>query len=133
VRIESAPHWIELRLAEFVPPELPRPGDVRIEFEASIDRYVGWGSCWIAADDFQDFKTAVRALYLSLQGVAHLKSMSPGELSLSLSVANPRGYIRIEFACAKISPLRCSMSGCFEIEQTQLSGVLYTFEDQIER
>jgi hypothetical protein len=125
VRIESTPHWIELRVTEFVPPELPRAGDARIEFEASINGYTGWGSCWVAADDFQDFQTAVSALYLSLQGAANLKSMSPEEMSLSLSVANSRGHIRVEFACAKDSPFRCSMTGRFEIDQTQLREVLH--------
>jgi hypothetical protein len=124
VRIESTPHTIELRVTEFVHPELPRAGDVRIEFEASINGYVGWGSCWVAADEVQDFQTAVRTLYRSSEGVASLKSMSPGEMSLSLSAANPRGHIRVEFACAKAFPYRCSMSGCFEIDQTQLIEVL---------
>jgi len=58
----------------------------------------------------------VTQLYLSSKGLAKLVSMSPGEMSLSLSPANSRGYILVRFEGSKSLPFKCSMSGAFEVE-----------------
>ena len=93
MRIEAAPHTIELRITEIAPPGLPSAGDVRIEAKASINGFNGSCSCWIGAREFKAFAADARSLFSSFKGSAHLQSKSPGEFSLSLSPANSRGYI----------------------------------------
>ena len=124
MRIETHPHVVELRITDINAADSLRPADVRIEFSASVDSFEGRGSCWVAAEDFEAFAVDVRQLYLSSKGLAKLVSMSPGELSLSLSPANSRGYILVRFEGSKSLPFKCSMSGAFEVELSALARLV---------
>jgi hypothetical protein len=42
-------------------------------------------------------------------------------MSLSLSPTNSRGYVLVHFEGSKGLPLRCSMSGAFEVELSLLA------------
>jgi len=98
------------------PPSVPSAGDIRLEVKASVGSFVGAGSCWVEAQEMKSFSLAVDQLSTSLQGTAQLKSMSPGEFSLSLSPASSRGYVLVQVAIAKRHPVQGSMSGAFEVE-----------------
>lgn len=124
MRIETHPNVVELRITDITATDSPRPGDIRIEFSASVESFAGRGSCWVAAKDFETFATAVRQLYLSSKGQAKLVSMSPGEMSLLLSPANSRGYILMRFEGSKSVPFKCSMSGAFEVELSTLARLV---------
>jgi hypothetical protein len=124
MRIDTHPNVVELHITDITAPDSPRPGDVRIEFNASVGGFAGRGSCWVAAEHFQTFASAVRQLYLSSKGLAKLVSMSPGEMSLSLSPANSRGYILLRFEGSKSLPFECSMSGAFEVELSALARLV---------
>jgi hypothetical protein len=124
MRIETAPHFVELLITEVVPSGMPSEGDVRIEAKAQINGFVGFGSCWVGAREFKAFSIAAKQLLSSSKGIARLESISPGEFSLSLSPANPRGYFSVQVAISKRSPAPCAMSGTFEVEPPSLTQLV---------
>lgn len=131
MRIGTPSAFVELRITEILPPDSPAAGDLRIEFSASIAGFSGSGSAWIEVDKFKSFAIALRRLYLHFEGEAELASMSPGEMSLSLSRANARGYVGVRFAGAKLRSLsrdrdvwvRGSMSGAFEVDLGDIADI----------
>jgi hypothetical protein len=124
MRIEDRPRAaLELLITDILRSESLGSGDLRIEYEASVDNFAGKGWCWVTADDFHAFAVAARQILTSFNGRAKLTSMSPGEMSFSLSPANSR-YVLVQFAGAKTQPLPCSMSGAFEVELAALVPVV---------
>lgn len=121
MRIASGEHVIEMHLREVLPAHLPSAGDVHFDFRASINSYIGWGSCWVEADRFAAFCAAVRRLQSGAAETACLTSLSPGEMTLAFAPGEDPGFVRVRFSCAKGYPLPCSMSGEFEIARAALS------------
>lgn len=124
MRLESPPHLIELFATEVVPQELPAAGDVRLEVRASTDSFCGATSCWVQADEMASFACALSQLSGSLQGTAQLRSISPGEFTLSLTAINPRGYVLVCVELAKRIPHRCTFSTKFEVDLPSLAPLL---------
>jgi hypothetical protein len=121
VRIDAPPHTVEFNITEILASNLPRPGDMKIEVKASVSGFVGRESCWVDADEFKIFAASAHRLHTSFAGIAELKSISPGELSLALSAADAPGYILIKVSIARFYPVSCSMSGQFEVELSAIS------------
>jgi len=124
MRIEVVPHSVELKITETVPPGLPCGGDLRVEAWASVSAFVGHGDCWIEAEQFRSFAASVETLYRHFDGRAELNSISPGEFSLTLSPANPRGYVLVQVAIRRQHPVQASMSGAFEVELPGLAELV---------
>ena len=116
MRLESPPHFIEIRITEILSDQLPRAGDLRLEVEAGIGGFSGDGHCWVDAADFLAFSAQLSQLYENFKGVARLESMSPGQLSFSLSPANSHGYLQVKVVISRLTPVKLSMTGEFEIE-----------------
>ena len=91
MRIECAPHWLEVKIKEISPARR----DIHVEVGASVDGFEGHARCWIEEEKIKSFTTSVRGLYQSFAGTAELNSMSPSEFSLALSPANHRGYMLV--------------------------------------
>jgi hypothetical protein len=88
------PQTLELRITYIYGPEFPRWGDLQVEFNASVESFSASGDFWLAWDEFKDFAAALRALSSSRSGNATINSMSPGEMTLSLAMANSPDYVR---------------------------------------
>lgn len=129
MRIETAPHFVELNITAVVPPGLPSEGDVRMEIKASINSFTGFGSGWVEAREFEAFSKAVEQLFSSFQGSARLESISPGEFTLSLSPANSRGYVSVQVEISRRLPVQCAMSGAFEVELPSITQLVSWLQD----
>jgi len=125
MRLEAKPHFVELRVTEICPDDSPRPGDARLEVSFRVGDLGGRCVCWIDADERRTFAAAVELLYTEFRGSASLVSMSPRELSFSLSPANSRGYVYVNVSLMKQSiDASGSASGSFELELPALSALV---------
>jgi hypothetical protein len=124
MRLESPPHFVEIRITEILSDQLPRAGDLRLEVEARIGGFSGDGHCWVGAPDFLIFSAQLSQLYENFKGVARLESMSPGQLSFSLSPANSRGYVQVKVGISRLMPVKLSMTGEFAIELGSLASAV---------
>ena len=124
MRIGYPPCFIDLTIIDVIPPSQPRGGDVHLQVNASIGDYLGTTSCWLDSEKLRLFSIATHQLYLSFQGDAHLQSLSPGELSLSLSPSDPSGIVLVRVDIGKHYPVRCTLSGEFEVELQALANIV---------
>jgi len=120
---------LELRITEIDGPELPRAGDLYIDFNASVEFFSASGTFALDAYEFKDFGAALRTLSSSRSGNATINSLSPGEMTLSLSMADSPDYVRVTFAFSKFrayppSPYECSISVAFEVELGSLAELI---------
>jgi len=104
MRLEYAGDCIALRVTEEEPPGSPTAGDVRLEVEALINGFAGSGTCWVSGRDMQAFAVTLERLYSAFDVSVTLRSLSPGEFSLSLTPANARGYVLVEINISKHLP-----------------------------
>jgi len=124
MRLGVGSDFVELRITDILPQDSPRPGDVELTSIASVYGFSGSASCSIEEPVFKAFAAAVQRLHARIEGSATLTSMSRGELSLSLAPANPRGYVSVRIAIARIASPECSMTGTFEVELPDLAELV---------
>jgi hypothetical protein len=129
MRVGVHPKALELRIIEILRPELPRSGDLHVEFNASVDAFSASGDFWLDADEFKNFAAALRALSASRSGTPTINSLSPKEMTLSLSMADPPDYVRVTFAFSKFrayppAPYDCSISVAFEAGLGSLAALI---------
>ncbi len=74
MRLESPPHFIEIRITEILSDQLPRAGDLRLEVEAGIGGFSGDGHCWVDAADFLAFSAQLSQLYERSAEAAEVRS-----------------------------------------------------------
>ena len=85
---------LEITVHEVTPTTSMRPGDFRATVRVSTAGFSGTNEhVWIAADDFQRFVEAARALERDRRGQAQLGSMSPDDLALSIRVRDRAGHV----------------------------------------
>ena len=114
MKLENKPDFLEIFKTYIAPPNSERPGDTRLEVSFQVQGFSGSSSCWVEDESLREFHSAVSDIYSNFRGSALLESMSPEELHLSLSIANPRGYVLVQVKLGKRIP-GCSVSGSFEV------------------
>jgi hypothetical protein len=114
MKLENKPDFLEIVKTYIAPPNSERPGDTRLEVSFQVQGFSGSSSCWVEDESLREFHSAASDIYNHFRGGALLESMSPEELHLSLSIANPRGYVLVQVTLGKRFPA-CSVSGSFEV------------------
>jgi hypothetical protein len=125
MRLSALPQYLDLRIAEVVPTELPGHCDVRLEASLHGKGFAGASSAWVDADVFRGFSLELTELVTHFHGEAVLESISLGDLSLRLVPANGRGYVRVEVSLAEGSAgTRWGISGSFDVELAAVAALL---------
>ena len=115
MRLEANDSLLAVRITEVIPLGQQRAGDLRFECSASVKGFTGLSHGWIDAEHMKEWASTIRRLYESLDGVAVLESMSPGELRISVEPKNPRGYVTVRVEVASFHPTHRAMKGEFEL------------------
>jgi hypothetical protein len=131
MRIGTNDNFVELRITETVPSHLPSAGDLVGEFFVKVNTFSGSGSFGFDVDEFEAFAEALRVFTTSLSGVVTLNDIAPEEMSLSLAMADTKGYAQVTFTCSKLFwhpwshvTQTCSMSATFEVALTALAELI---------
>jgi len=95
MQIRSGDNRVQIAVAERIPPELPRAGDLKLTVHVLSQGFTGCGSAWVAADAFTVFLKELTQLEIRREGVARLESMSPGEFMIELRPIDGWGHIAI--------------------------------------
>jgi hypothetical protein len=112
IRLEALPSYIQIEAGD------SDDHSVLLGVEARCGVFSGATSCWVALDDIR--RMCVQ-LISPVSGVgAKLLSESEGEFSLSVGVANGRGYFPVNFELANLVAPLGSMSGRMEVETSQI-------------
>jgi hypothetical protein len=105
--------------------ELPGHSDVKLAAGLHGEGFAGASSAWVDADVFRGFALELGELVTHFHGDAVLESISPGDLSLRLSPANPRGYVRVDVSLAEGAVgARWAISGSFDVALAAVAALL---------
>lgn len=106
------------------PENTPGAGDLCLYVEATIAGFQGIGRFWIDSDVLAAFDRDLTLLHADFNSSATLEGMSPGQFSLTLTPANPRGYVDVAVTISGRPPHDCRLSGHFEVELSALASAV---------
>lgn len=96
------------------------------EFKGGLD------SVWFEIEELNRFIACAAEMDVKREEEARLSSMSPGELSLQLAAYGQAGHIKLSYTLTKAITYpfyrELSLSGCFEIDPGELTGIIRDFE-----
>lgn len=94
LRFASTPeqHTVELLLLETV--DLPHAqDDVRLQINVESHGFTGSTDVWVLREEVQSFARDLAKLNSTLSGHAAIRSISPGELDLTIRSVSSRGHM----------------------------------------
>ena len=71
-------------------------GDARLSLAVLSGEFAGRAKCWVERDALDRFSRAMSGIQERVQGQAELRSMSPGELALTVHSISERGVFAVE-------------------------------------
>jgi hypothetical protein len=100
-------------------------GDARLSLTVASAGFAGRANCWADRDALDRFSRAMSGLHERLQGHAELRSISPGELVLSIRPISADGAFAVEGQlCAPVQGknlvFKHTIGFGFEIETAQI-------------
>lgn len=114
MRLECKPNFLEIFKNYIAPKDSERPGDTRLEVKFQAYGFIGANTCWVEEWALNAFSSDALEMFNHFKGSAELESISPEEFRVSLSIANPRGYVLVKVTLGHLEPW-CSVGGSFEI------------------
>ena len=127
VRFTNGASLFEMNIAVEQDASLPSEGDACISASAESNGFAGACNAWVGRNELSAFLDSLVSLSKTLRGEARLESMSPQELSISISGSGGRGHFSLkavlgqEFYCPE-SRYWHSASFGFTIEPEQLAA-----------
>lgn len=96
------------------------------DFKGSLD------SVWFEIEELNRFIASAAEIDVKRNGEARLSSMSPAEFTLKLEAYGTTGHIKLLYSLTKAISYpfyrELSLSGCFQIDVSELAGIVKDFE-----
>jgi hypothetical protein len=87
---------LQIEIARESDPASPSHGDARLSMTVASGDFAGRGYCWVERDTLDRFARAMNGMQERVEGQAELRSMSPGELALTIHSVSARGVFAVE-------------------------------------
>ena len=134
MHIRHENNLIEIVQLDRIPAGAPSAGDVQVSVSVRLADFAGQhDQVWIDAEALQHFVDSLRVIEQERRGVAVLESMSLNEFKLEIRSRDQLGHFvaavslsRHQYSGPNSWPT--SVSGGFEIDPSDLPGLLLEFE-----